>query len=215
MQTGLNAAKRHASRSFRRRHSCTRILSPPAFPSLSAAIAKRRALSTGLISAATLKQRVFIGTAPTFLFFFFFSPSLARIVCGEMSQWIPVILLSHSQAAGSHGAKLSVGKGFHHRHLFKCATDSAGNPSHEERPEAACCRRDAITPLTEQSHLFFFFHCNYLLHNFIFRWTWDHVHSDGWSSWISAQTEQLGGKTLSQSFTGPWQHLSLVQPAHI
>lgn len=46
------------------------------------------------------------GTALHFLLSHFFF--LDRSVCGEMSRWIPVILLSHSQAAGSHGGALAV-----------------------------------------------------------------------------------------------------------
>lgn len=72
----------------------------------------------------------------------FLSSFLDGTVCGEMSQWIPVILLSHSQAAGSHARKLSIqpksGKGFHHRHLLKCIAECRKSLTNTYRKQTQC-----------------------------------------------------------------------------
>lgn len=107
-------------------------------------------------------------------------------------RWIPVILLSHSQAAGSHGGKLSVrpksGKGFHRRHLFRCATEwrkSLTNTYRTENKQSLCasvitCGRHDVWVLTlreSRANIFFFyiasFYCSILssTEHEIIRWT--------------------------------------------
>lgn len=94
------------ARSFKRHHSCTTIpLSHFPSPERSDHIAVCFQQSAYLRSDSIHEPTRVYWHRSEFPFFFFF---LDRIVCGEMSQWIPVILLSHCEAAGSHGGKLSV-----------------------------------------------------------------------------------------------------------
>lgn len=62
--------------------------------------------SAYLLLRLSLWTEQITGTTLRFLLSRFFF--LDRSVCGEMCRWIPVILLSHSQAAGSHGGALAV-----------------------------------------------------------------------------------------------------------
>lgn len=116
------------SSSFKRRHSCPRIPFP-IFPAQWSPYSR-------LISAPapSMNRTEFVSTHTTFSSFF---PD--GTVCGEMTQWIPVILLSHCQAAGSHAGKLSIqpksGKGFQHRHLFRCVTECRKSLTNTYRQE--------------------------------------------------------------------------------
>lgn len=176
-------------------------------------------------------QPEFIGTHTVFPLF------LDRILCGKMSQWIPVILLSHSQAAGSHGGKLSVQpksrRGFHHRHLyhellFKCATEIPYKHLRAGKQTRVCVFQQQMEGLTFSSwhkntySITFFF--KFLFLNSIFHWTWDHRGALRWTNqmdfYLRSGIQRLQwGKTLRVKITLSclwflWADGNISSPVH-
>lgn len=177
------------ARSFKRRHSCTRMLFH-IFPALNGVITLQSVFSNRLICALapSINQPDSVGTHTVFPFFF-----LDRPESKEMSQWIPVILLSHFEAAGSRAGKLSIepksGKGFHPSDLFKCGTGCRKSlrktyrqKSKSDSGETSCLIFSYKQKCLVKTYLKMQNRKLFIFPYFIFHWAWDHFGAPRWTN---------------------------------